>query len=146
MLTSDNPVIVFDPHIPEAQVQPYQVRRPAGPVELIFPISPRLAIRGRRGPFRLVHNVLVERKPVERINRFVSRFGYRFVFSRNRHWDTMIAALSETSPVGRVTAQVSPTGGEMLFFDVVFGRKPAKPKWEAPKQPASPSAEPPAVA
>jgi hypothetical protein len=133
ILTSDNPVIVFDPHVPEAQVQPYQVRRPAGPVELIFPISPRLAIRGRRGPFRLIHNVLVDPRPVERINRFVSRFGYRFVFSRNRKSDTVIAAHSSTSPIGKVTSQVSPTGGEMLFLESVFGPRPAKPKWEAPK-------------
>jgi hypothetical protein len=133
ILTSDNPVIVFNPRVPEAQVQPYQVKPPYGPVELIFPVTPHLAIRGRTGWFSLVHNVLIDTRPVERINRFVSRFGYRFVFSTDRSQDAVVAAHSATSAVARFTSRLGPTGRGMLFSDWVFGSRPLKPKWETSK-------------
>ena len=44
-LTSDNPVIWFDPSVKDADVRPY-VLQPDGPVVLLFPVSPVLIIYG----------------------------------------------------------------------------------------------------
>lgn len=44
-LTSDNPVIWFNPSVEEADLRPY-VLRPDGPVLLLFPVSPSLIIYG----------------------------------------------------------------------------------------------------
>ena len=52
-LTSDNPVIWFDPSIPESNMQPY-VLQPGGPMVLLFPVAPNLMIFGHssmRGKF-----------------------------------------------------------------------------------------------
>jgi hypothetical protein len=89
VLTSANPVICFDPTVPEASVLPYQVRPPLGSIELLFPIDADTVLRGhtelrRPGPRSLRHTMLNDRQAVKRINRFVARFGYRFVFSRDR--------------------------------------------------------------
>lgn len=39
LLTSDNPVVCFDPTVPEGGVLPYQVRPPHGSIELLFPTT-----------------------------------------------------------------------------------------------------------
>jgi hypothetical protein len=44
-LTSDNPVVWFDPSVQESDLQPY-VLKPEGPIVLLFPVSPSLVIYG----------------------------------------------------------------------------------------------------
>jgi hypothetical protein len=75
-LTSDNPVVCFDPTVPEARVLPYQVRPPRGSIELLFPIDAETILRGhtglrRAGPRSLRHVPLTDCKEAKRINRFV---------------------------------------------------------------------------
>ena len=131
ILTSDNPVICFNPHVPETDVLPYQIVPPNGPMELIFPVSPTLIVRGRAGQSSLRHNVLVDNRPVERINRFVSRFGYRFVFAADRSHDAIIETNARNSPVPDF-AQMQSQKGEGVQVRWVFGTRPMKPKWVAP--------------
>ena len=40
-LTSDNPVMYYDPSLTDRQMLPYTVRPPHGRVELLFPVTPR---------------------------------------------------------------------------------------------------------
>jgi len=129
--TSDNPVICFDPHVPEADVLPYQILPPNGPIELLFPVSPTLIIRGRTGQPSLRHNVLADNRPVERINRFISRFGYRFVFATDRTHDAIIKTHADKSPVPDFASMRSQER-DGLRFRWVFGPRPAKPKWVGP--------------
>jgi Protein of unknown function (DUF4238) len=76
-LTSDNPVICFDPTVGEGRVLPYQVRPPLGSIELLFPIDAQTVLRGRSGRRPLRHVKLTDRQAIKRINRFTARFGYR---------------------------------------------------------------------
>ncbi|MDB5447615.1 MAG: hypothetical protein JWQ97_2932, partial [Phenylobacterium sp.] len=46
-ITSDNPVVYFDPDVPEADMLPYTVRPGAGRIEFLLPLTPRLLLRGR---------------------------------------------------------------------------------------------------
>jgi len=48
-LTSDNPVVYFDPSVQEARALPYRVQPPYGSIELLFPISADICLRGRTG-------------------------------------------------------------------------------------------------
>jgi len=123
-LTSDNPVVCFDPSVPEARVLPYQVRPPHGSIELLFPIDGETLLRGhtglrRAGPSSLGHVALTDRREAKRINRFAARFGYRFVFARDRTHEALIVKHASTSPVID------------MLNGCVFGPRPIKPKWDA---------------
>ena len=128
LLTSDNPVVCFDPTAPEGRVLPYQVRPPHGSIELLFPIDAETVLRGhtrlrRAGPRSLRHVVLTDRQQAKRINRFIARFGYRFVFARDRSHEALILKHASTSPV------IDMLNGRV--FGWVFGPRPTKPKWDA---------------
>jgi hypothetical protein len=121
-LTSDNPVVCFDPTVPEARVLPYQVRPPLGSIELLFPIDAETILRGhtglrRAGPRSLRHVALTDRQEAKRFNRFAARFGYRFVFARDRSHEVLIVKHASTSPVIN------------MLNGCVFGPRPTKPKW-----------------
>jgi Protein of unknown function (DUF4238) len=124
LVTSDNPVVCFDPTVPEGRVLPYQVRPPHGSMELLFPIDAATVLRGhtrlrRAGHRSLGHAVLTDRQQAKRVNRFIVRFGYRFVFARDRSHEALIVRHASTSPV------IDMVSG------CVFGPRPTKPKWEA---------------
>jgi hypothetical protein len=124
LVTSDNPVVCFDPTVPEGRVLPYQVRPPHGSIELLFPIDAETVLCGharlrRTGPRSLGQAVLRDRQEVKRINRFMARFGYRFVFARDRSHEALIVRHSSTSPVID------------MLKGCVFGPRPTKPKWDA---------------
>lgn len=128
-LTSDNPVVYFDPTVRDERVLPYQVRPPMGSIELLFPIDPNTVLRGRTGPHALRHVTLTDRQSAKRINRYVVRFGYRFVFARDHTHKALITRHAGTSPILKTTVAPSPTGGPYLKFKSVFGVRPIKPKW-----------------
>jgi hypothetical protein len=132
-LTSDNPVVCFDPTVQEERVLPYRVRPPRGAIELLFPIDADTVLRGRTGlrrtgPPHLRHVTLTDRQEAKRINRFVARFGYRFVFSRDRSHDALIVKHADTSPVMKAVSLPGPTG-VFVGSECVFGPRPTKPKW-----------------
>jgi hypothetical protein len=131
-VTSDNPVVCFDPTVPEASVSPYQVRPPYGSIELIFPIDPNTMLRGRSalrrpGPPSLRHVKLTDRGEAKRINRFLARFGYRFVFARDRTHESLIVKHASTSPVMQMISEPNSTSEPIMHC--VFGPRPIKPKW-----------------
>lgn len=128
-LTSDNPVICFDPTVGEGRVLPYQVRPPLGSIELLFPIDAETVLRGRSGRRPLRHVKLTDRQAVKRINRFTARFGYRFVFARNPGHEALIAKYAATSPVLKSVTVPGPRSGKVVFSGWVFGPRPKKPKW-----------------
>src|SRR5208282_1844481 len=135
VLTSDNPVVCFDPTVPEASVLPYQVRPPLGSIELLFPIDAETILRGhtglrRPGPRNLRHVTLTDRREAKRINKFVARFGYRFIFGCDRTHEALIVKHASMSPVIKAVSVPGPTGGVLLLNECVFGPRPTKPKWE----------------
>jgi hypothetical protein len=131
-LTSDNPVIYFNPTVYEEKVLPYQVRPPHGSIELLFPIDPETVLRGQTGLPGMHHIAFSDRRAVKRINRFVARFGYRFVFARDSSHAPLIGKYARTSPVLKTVTLPTPTGGTLIFSECVFGPRPIKPKWVRP--------------
>jgi hypothetical protein len=105
-LSSDNPVVWFDPSVPDADLQPY-VLRPGGPVMLLFPVSPSVVIVGDSlGRDEFVANglgIADLRKPhlAKMINRQVCRFAYEAVFAQKTEHEKLIQKHANLSPVPR---------------------------------------------
>lgn len=132
-LTSDNPVIWFDPGVPDDRVQPYRLNSEGG-AALIFPISPEVviyghsAMRSRFGEAGFEHGDIGDAGTVEQINRHICRFGYGAIFARDPGQEELIRQHSELSPVLR-TQRVPAPNGEFVLHELVFGRRERKPKW-----------------
>jgi hypothetical protein len=132
-LTSDNPVIWFDPSVQDADLQPY-VLRPGGPVMLLFPVSPQLVIVGdssKRDEF-VVNGLDVAdlTKPhiVMAINRQVCRFSYETVFAQESGHEKLIQKHADISPVPRFSG-VPKGEGQIVVWKMEFGKRERKPKW-----------------
>jgi hypothetical protein len=132
-LTSDNPVVWFDPSVPDADLQPY-VLRPGGPVMLLFPVSPSLVIVGdssRRNKFA-VNGLdiadLSDRQLVKAINRQVCRFSYEAVYAQKAGHEKLIQKHAARSPVPEFS-RVSKGRGENVASQMVFEKREPKPKW-----------------
>jgi hypothetical protein len=74
-ITTDNPVIYFDPTVPAALLQPYQISRSRMEIEFMFPITPRFMLWGHSAmkPLRgqrqkLVHHNVDDEAFVHRAN------------------------------------------------------------------------------
>jgi len=143
-ITSDNPVVWFDPSIPDADLQPY-VLQPEGPVMLLFPVSPSLVIVGdSSGRDEFVSNglgVADLSKPhlVKVINRQICRFSYEAVYAPKAGHEKLIQKHAARSPVPQFS-RVSAGQGEIVSFQMIFGKRERKPKWveERDNQEAAP--------
>jgi hypothetical protein len=132
-LTSDNPVIWFNPSVKEADLRPYVIR-PDGPVVLLFPVSPSLIIYGHsswRDRFEaegLGIEDLSDVGMVEMINRQVCRFGYQAIFAQKSGQERLIQEHAELSPTIRFD-RIGADEGETVVFEMIFGKRERKPKW-----------------
>ena len=133
-LTSDNPVIWFDPSIPEEKMQPYSIR-PGRPIKLLFPIAPNLMILGRSSlhekfvRYGIGHAECRNRELVEKYNRYVCRFAYESVFTRDRGQGAMIEEHADLSPVLE-TVEILEENGRIIVHRPVFGKRKRKPAWK----------------
>jgi len=134
-LTSDNPVIWFDPSVQDADLWPY-VLQPDGPVVLLFPVSPSLIIYGHsswRDRFAsegLGIADLSDTGLVEMINRQVCRFGYQAIFAQKAGQERLIEEHAGLSPIIRFD-RIGAGEGEAVVFEMVFGKRERKPRWVA---------------
>jgi hypothetical protein len=130
-VTSDNPVIYFDPTIDELQMTPYGVRPCGGQIELLFPIDSQTVLHGlselkadfSRNGAR--HVPLTSRHDLKKINRLISRFGYRFIFASSGAHEPLVRKYAAQSPVLSAAA----SGNDPFSYQQVFGPRPCKPKW-----------------
>jgi hypothetical protein len=129
-ITSDNPVIYFDPSAPEKEMRPYAVHVPLRPMELLFPVDPTTVVRGHsdlRNRFvgqGLRHSRLRDMKAVRRINRLTARFGYELLIARDQSHASLMKQYAAKSPV---LASVTDGSDELTM---IFGQRVAKPKWK----------------
>ena len=132
-LTSDNPVIWFDPSVPEIEMRPY-VWRPGTPVVFIFPVAPDLIIYGHssmREQFvshGFGYGDLSDPKSAEMINRQICRFAYETVFAQKPGQERLIQEHADVSPVLQ-TSPLPLEKGEVLVFQNFFGTRARKSKW-----------------
>jgi hypothetical protein len=133
-LTSDNPVIWFDPSVPDSELRPYTLKQ-HGPVALLFPIAPDLMIYGdssRQAHFAsegFGYGDVSDTSSVEMMNRQICRFAYQAVFAQAPGQEALIRDFVETSPVLR-TQLIPQPRGKLLVFQQVFGKRQPKPKWK----------------
>jgi len=135
-LTSDNPVLYYDPRVPHSRLRPYTIAGPYAPTELLFPIAPDMLIRGRLRPRRsdIGHRSLADARKIVRINRLIARFGYRSVFARGAGQEKLILETAALSPVPKFFRVAHPQGGFVTITQMVFGPRPEKPRWKSPDQ------------
>lgn len=134
-LTSDNPVLWFDPAVPFAEQRPYTIALD-GPVVLLFPVSPTLIIVGSteyRETFSqhgLLHGNDVDASTVDAMNAQICRFAYEAVIATDIGHEEMILEFADISPVFEATT-VKVASGMLMLGQQTFGRRLAKPKWSA---------------
>ena len=132
-LTSDNPVIWFDPSVKDSDLQPY-VLWPDGPIVLLFPVSPSLVIyedspmRDQFASEGLGVADLSDTGLVEAINRQVCRFGYQAIFAQEAGQERLIEEYAGLSPTIRFD-RIGAGEGEAVVFEMIFGKRGRKPKW-----------------
>jgi len=132
-LTSDNPVVWFDPSVRESDMQPYALK-PDGPVVLLFPVSPSLVIYGDTSILeRFVSEGfggadLSDVGFVEMINRQVCRFGYEAIIAQKAGQERVIEEHAELSPTIRFN-RIDAGEGKAIAFEMIFGKRERKPKW-----------------
>lgn len=137
-LTSDNPVIWFDPTLPPDQLRPYGIRR-GGPVMFHFPVTPHIMIYGE-STFRdrflhtgLLTQELKDASVIHEINRTICRFAYQAVFANTRGQESLIEETAHESP-GSESVHQPTERGTRLVQRQVFGPRQPKPKWSTPKE------------
>jgi hypothetical protein len=131
-ITSDNPVIYFDPTATERTLQPYNIDRRRMDIEFMFPITPRFLLWGHSSlrskypntPYRAV----TDKKFIKRANVMAAQFGHRMLFSHELRHQPLAKKYANRSPVLSATHLRTPTG-RGLVFQKIFGKREAKPKW-----------------
>ncbi|WP_457648193.1 DUF4238 domain-containing protein [Profundibacter sp.] len=132
-ITSDNPVIWFDPSTPEDQMRPHTVR-PDGPVFFYFPIAKDLAIIGSRAakPHFSEHGLYTgqnaTKSTVNTFNRLVARFAYEAFFSTEDIYFDLSKEFSEQSPTIETYCVIGKNDLQPMYRRV-FGYPRKKPKW-----------------
>lgn len=133
-LTSDNPVIWFDPSLPFREQRPYTMDRNSGEVFLFFPVSSTVALSGStkyKEIFEvngLLHSDVPDERWVEQMNAQVCRFGYEAVIAQSLGQDDLIREFSDVSPVHEA-AIIPGVKGLLTIHQQIFGRRVTKPNW-----------------
>jgi hypothetical protein len=134
-ITSDNPVLWFDPSLPFSEQRPYTIDSSGRDVFLAFPVSPKLAIIGSQtykegyGAHGLLHGDVLDDQLVEMLNAQTSRFAYEAVIAQSPGHEAVIEEFAGVSPVHEaVTIPVA--RGFATIHRMAFAPRVAKPKWK----------------
>jgi hypothetical protein len=133
-LSSDNPVLWFDPSVPFENQQPYSVSLDGGQVMLIFPVSPKLAIVGGTeyaksyAKYGLTHIDVDDEKWILMANEQICRFAYEAVLASEPGQEELILQYADKSPVLE-TAMLPGKNSLFTIHHQVFGKRVPKPKW-----------------
>ncbi|MGN6465519.1 MAG: DUF4238 domain-containing protein, partial [Rhizobiaceae bacterium] len=123
-LTSDNPVCSYNPRQALHARTPYDH---SGKVELIFPITARMLVRGssKRGPVNMIswHRDVLDSRKVRQLNRTIAQFSYRMTIGQDRSSDDLIRAHATLVPT--ITTEVRRRENEVqTICRNVFGPRP----------------------
>ncbi|MBI3700655.1 MAG: DUF4238 domain-containing protein [Afipia sp.] len=139
-ITSDNPVVYFDPTVPLSAMQPYNIDRDRMTIEFMFPMTPRLMLWGHSDfkPTDGLHTVsyekVIHRDFVKRANVLIAKFAHRMVFASEQTHTPLVKKYAPTSPVASVQ-QLRTLTGRGIFTQMVFGKREQKPKWLGTTEP-----------
>lgn len=130
-ITSDNPLVYFDPNCVESKLRPYLISKN---IELLFPLSPTLLLRGSSSlpnwgeAGLLTHRAIQSASMVCGINRMIARFGYRAILASECGLEDFVTKYSNKVPTLDIASVRHP---KTSIFDLMhFGEIPQLPKWE----------------
>lgn len=132
-LTSDNPVIWFDPStVHSRSFSPYLLA-PGGPTVFILPVSPSICLYGSSMDEGYGWNPVrtTDVRFVEEINEMVVRFAHRWVYSHVEDSSDLVARYKGTSPVVREKIFIDLDGNSQKIWQWAFGAINKKPKWRS---------------
>jgi hypothetical protein len=136
-ITTDNPVIYFDPTVSSTLMQPYNINRQRMDIEFMFPITPRFmlwghsAMRPRPGHHHTtIYQDIHDKSFVRRANIFAARFANRMSFSNEACHQPLVEKYAAMSPVAFVT-HIETRTGRGIWTQHVFGKRQPKPRWKA---------------
>lgn len=140
-VTSDNPVIYFDPTSPFEEVKPYVLCKERMNVLFLMPLTPDLILVGISGiPVKKWGDFLkydtqeiTDSEIVNTFNTEICRFAYGAVYSKNCLIQDTVKKYSHISPVIKVV-KVPHMNGYALVSQMSFGKRHKKRKWQ--KQPS----------
>lgn len=133
-LTSDNPVIWFDPRLPFEEQRPYTIDRDQGDVFLFFPVTPTLALVGSStyreiyGTHGLLHSDVPDGEWVDQLNAQVCRFAYEAVIASAPGNEALIVEHAGVSPVHEAL-KIPTAKGVATLHRMAFGPRTAKPRF-----------------
>jgi hypothetical protein len=134
-LSSDNPVVYFDPTIAPEMMRPYTLKRNDGHLVVLMPLTPSMLLYGHSINKRefdrvgITHSDLADERKVLLINEQICRFAYDAVFANQEGFEPFVQPLALTSPVVHFsTLEVGGLVTTTAHFE--FGCRPSKPKWD----------------
>lgn len=133
-ITSDNPVIYFDPTTSNEALRPYGLQ-PNGDVVLMMPIAPKLMLFGtssdkpRFAERGIEYFGIGARDKIAAMNEKVARFAYDAVYAGRQPDEDLIRTHAAQSPVLKAT-HLPLAKGRGVHFEFVFGTRSKLPKWK----------------
>jgi len=134
-ITTDNPVIYFDPIASLALIEPYNISRERMDIEFMFPIASRFLLWGhsimKTRPDRHAPKYQETRdlEFVRRTNSLAVRFANRSIFSNEDRHQDLVERYGKRSPV-LSTTHLQTSTGRGIHTKHVFGIRKPKPKWK----------------
>jgi len=128
LLTSDNPVIFFDPSKFEKTMLPYSDNLEN--IEFIFPINSDYVLHGhsKYNDDSFPYDNITDKKTIRRINRLICKFGYERLFTCTKSHSPLINKHSVKSPILTLTS--IPIGsGNIIIQKHEFGVRRKLAKW-----------------
>jgi hypothetical protein len=133
-VTSDNPVVYFDPTIPEKEMNPYLSSLLQ--IELIFPLSSKMILHGHSNYTnveKFSYHILKSEFQIRRFNRMICRFAYEKFYSQDRSHEPLINRYADISPVLNFDKMLF-EDGKLLNLRFIFGQRRKLSKWRKPKK------------
>lgn len=134
-VTSDNPVIYFDPGVSNDNLRPYALQA-SGHAVVMMPVSPRLMLYGTswdkpRFVMRGVeYTEVADAGAISLLNEKVCRFAYETVYANSPSNEEMILRYASLSPVLKTTT-LPLTDGQGVVLSWEFGERTKLPKWKS---------------
>jgi hypothetical protein len=133
-LTSDNPVIWFNPSVKEENRLPYACST-EGPVEFLFPVTPQLLLHGHSKLLKqdvcseIKYEETFDRQQIKKFNRLICKHAYKMLYSPSTEHEKLIQKYANISPVFEPNI-ITSKRGKILVIKKTFGKMLPKTKWD----------------
>jgi len=143
LITTDNPVVFFNPNKKEEKVLPYRISISKGDIEFFTPLDTQHLLYGHtrlHASFLkdgISYTSMRDKYAIKRINRYLARFAYQSIFTSTHEHAPLIKRHSIHSPVIGTPPELRLINGrpdvdsDLLIKGMVFGDRRTKPKWAA---------------